>query len=79
MLRNVKQDQDGVHEVHCSRERSRAAWKIIEEVLVDETIICFWSLPPEIFGVPHCLVHNLVIFCAVFDALCGERGLSDLK
>lgn len=32
MIRTVGQDQDGVHEVHCSRERSRAAWKIIEEV-----------------------------------------------
>ncbi|KAJ9683307.1 hypothetical protein PVL29_019058 [Vitis rotundifolia] len=32
--RNVKQDQDGIHEVHCSRERSRAAWKIIEEYLM---------------------------------------------
>ncbi|KAG6401214.1 hypothetical protein SASPL_138063 [Salvia splendens] len=30
MLRNLK---EGHQEVHCSRERSRAAWKIIEEYL----------------------------------------------
>ncbi|KAG7017805.1 hypothetical protein SDJN02_19671 [Cucurbita argyrosperma subsp. argyrosperma] len=29
-----KQDLNNAHEVHCSRERSRAAWKIIEEYLM---------------------------------------------
>ncbi|XP_012071275.1 uncharacterized protein LOC105633316 isoform X2 [Jatropha curcas] len=29
--RTLKQEQGHAHEVHCSRERSRAAWKIIEE------------------------------------------------
>ncbi|KAJ6812292.1 uncharacterized protein M6B38_149360 [Iris pallida] len=29
----LKQDVPQKHEVHCSRERSRAAWKIIEEYL----------------------------------------------
>ena len=66
MLRNINQDQDGAHEVHCSRERSRAAWQIIEEVWVDDLIICFWSLSPEVFGVPHCYVLNLVLFfCSI--------------
>ncbi|KAJ7960792.1 C2H2-like zinc finger protein [Quillaja saponaria] len=32
--RYLKQEQGGSHEIHCSRERSRAAWKIIEEYLV---------------------------------------------
>ncbi|KAJ1413256.1 Zinc finger C2H2-type [Sesbania bispinosa] len=32
--RNLKQEQEHGHEVHCSRERSRAAWKIIEEYLI---------------------------------------------
>lgn len=27
-----EQEQEHAHEVHCSRERSRAAWKIIDEV-----------------------------------------------
>ncbi|KAI8558062.1 hypothetical protein RHMOL_Rhmol04G0059300 [Rhododendron molle] len=29
-----KQEEQHTHEVHCSRERSRAAWKIIEEYLM---------------------------------------------
>lgn len=33
MLRTVKQEHGDAFEIHCSRERSRAAWKIIEEVL----------------------------------------------
>ncbi|XP_043813597.1 uncharacterized protein LOC110617680 isoform X1 [Manihot esculenta] len=32
--RNVKQEKEQAHEVHCSRERSRAAWNIIEEYLM---------------------------------------------
>ncbi|KAF8005859.1 hypothetical protein BT93_K0213 [Corymbia citriodora subsp. variegata] len=32
--RNLKQEQEHPHEVHCSRERSRAAWQIIEEYLM---------------------------------------------
>lgn len=33
MFSTPKQDFNNAHEVHCSRERSRVAWKIIEEVL----------------------------------------------
>ncbi|OIT04800.1 PREDICTED: uncharacterized protein LOC109223634 [Nicotiana attenuata] len=29
-----EQDKPHVHEVHCSRDRSRAAWKVIEEYLM---------------------------------------------
>ncbi|KAJ9135423.1 hypothetical protein P3X46_032609 [Hevea brasiliensis] len=29
--RTLNQEQGNAHDVHCSRERSRAAWKIIEE------------------------------------------------
>ncbi|CAN4087977.1 unnamed protein product [Withania somnifera] len=29
-----EQDKSHVHEVHCSRERSRAAWKVVEEYLM---------------------------------------------
>ncbi|CAH9135838.1 unnamed protein product [Cuscuta epithymum] len=32
--RSLDQEQSGVHEVHCSRERSRAAWKVIDEYLL---------------------------------------------
>ncbi|KAF7831353.1 zinc finger protein [Senna tora] len=32
--RSSRQEQSGNHEIHCSRERSRAAWKIIEEYLM---------------------------------------------
>ncbi|KAI5664978.1 hypothetical protein M9H77_24301 [Catharanthus roseus] len=32
--RSLKQEDPHVHEVHCSRERSRAAWKVIEEYLM---------------------------------------------
>ncbi|XP_021299225.1 uncharacterized protein LOC110427910 [Herrania umbratica] len=32
--RTFKQKQGNAHVVHCSRERSRAAWKIIEEYLM---------------------------------------------
>ncbi|OMO69108.1 hypothetical protein COLO4_29261 [Corchorus olitorius] len=32
--RTFKQEQGNAHVVHCSRERSRAAWKIIEEYLM---------------------------------------------
>uniref|UniRef100_A0A2P2IPJ7 Uncharacterized protein MANES_15G155700 n=1 Tax=Rhizophora mucronata TaxID=61149 RepID=A0A2P2IPJ7_RHIMU len=41
--RIIKQEQENMHEVHCSRERSRAAWKIIEEVLLAcvSNLICF--------------------------------------
>ncbi|KAF5476618.1 hypothetical protein F2P56_003350 [Juglans regia] len=31
---NQEQDQEHAHEVHCSRERSRAAWEVIEEYLM---------------------------------------------
>ncbi|KAF2316502.1 hypothetical protein GH714_041843 [Hevea brasiliensis] len=34
MFRTLKQEQGNAHEVHCSRERSRAAWKIIEKYLM---------------------------------------------
>lgn len=39
-FRTLKQEQGESFEVHCSRERSRAAWKIIEEVLGSK---CAWS------------------------------------
>ncbi|KAJ4974159.1 hypothetical protein NE237_007333 [Protea cynaroides] len=32
--RTLKQEEDHTHKVHCSRERSRAAWKIIDEYLM---------------------------------------------
>ncbi|XVF16274.1 hypothetical protein REPUB_Repub10bG0017000 [Reevesia pubescens] len=32
--RTFKQEQEDAHVVHCSRKRSRAAWKIIEEYLM---------------------------------------------
>ncbi|XP_020574899.1 uncharacterized protein LOC110020935 isoform X2 [Phalaenopsis equestris] len=32
--RTLKQEVEQIHEVHCSRERSRAAWKAIEEYLI---------------------------------------------
>ncbi|KAI8529151.1 hypothetical protein RHMOL_Rhmol12G0203600 [Rhododendron molle] len=32
--RTLKQEDQHTHEVHCSRERSRAAWEIIEEYLM---------------------------------------------
>lgn len=32
MCRTLKQEPGRAHEVHCSRERSRAAWGVIEEV-----------------------------------------------
>ncbi|KAJ8768084.1 hypothetical protein K2173_021024 [Erythroxylum novogranatense] len=32
--RTLEQEQGNVHEVHCSRERSKAAWKIVEEYLM---------------------------------------------
>lgn len=32
--RTLKQEEQHDHEVHCSRERSRAAWKIIEQYLM---------------------------------------------
>uniref|UniRef100_A0A1D1Y929 Zinc finger C2H2 protein ECU10_0150 n=1 Tax=Anthurium amnicola TaxID=1678845 RepID=A0A1D1Y929_9ARAE len=32
--RTIMQEVGSSHEVHCSRERSRAAWKIIEEYLM---------------------------------------------
>ncbi|GAB4847928.1 hypothetical protein Ancab_026988 [Ancistrocladus abbreviatus] len=34
VARTLKQQQTHAHEVHCSRERSRAAWKAIEEYLM---------------------------------------------
>ncbi|XP_019159562.1 PREDICTED: uncharacterized protein LOC109156162 [Ipomoea nil] len=32
--RILDQEQSGVHEIHCSRERSRVAWKVIQEYLM---------------------------------------------
>ncbi|KAJ0044890.1 hypothetical protein Pint_05534 [Pistacia integerrima] len=32
--RTVKQVEEDVQDIHCSRESSRAAWKIIEEYLM---------------------------------------------
>ncbi|XP_057431127.1 uncharacterized protein LOC130723988 isoform X2 [Lotus japonicus] len=32
--RTLQQEQDGNHQIHCSRERSRVAWKIIQEYLM---------------------------------------------
>ncbi|KAB1217299.1 hypothetical protein CJ030_MR4G021022 [Morella rubra] len=34
VARTLKQELEHAHEVHCSRERSRAAWKVIEEYLM---------------------------------------------
>ncbi|KAK3040595.1 hypothetical protein RJ639_026916, partial [Escallonia herrerae] len=34
VARTSKQEEEHVHEVHCSRERSRVAWEIIEEYLM---------------------------------------------
>ncbi|KAI8529153.1 hypothetical protein RHMOL_Rhmol12G0203600 [Rhododendron molle] len=34
VFRTLKQEDQHTHEVHCSRERSRAAWEIIEEYLM---------------------------------------------
>lgn len=36
--RTLKQVEEDVQEIHCSRERSRAAWEIIEEVSTLPTI-----------------------------------------
>ena len=33
IFRELEEEVGGAVEIHCSRERSRAAWKIIEEVL----------------------------------------------
>jgi hypothetical protein len=33
-LEGFKDPEDGFHEIHCSRERSRVAWKIIQEYLM---------------------------------------------
>ncbi|RVW62075.1 hypothetical protein CK203_058937 [Vitis vinifera] len=33
-MKKSQTTKDHAHEVHCSRERSRAAWKIIEEYLM---------------------------------------------
>ncbi|XP_021909004.1 uncharacterized protein LOC110823045 [Carica papaya] len=33
-VRTLKQEEEHIHELHCSRERSRAAWQIIEDHLV---------------------------------------------
>ncbi|KAJ0082810.1 hypothetical protein Patl1_10671 [Pistacia atlantica] len=34
IVRTRKQAEEDVHDIHCSRERSRAAWKIIEQYLM---------------------------------------------
>jgi hypothetical protein len=34
VLQGFKDPEDGFHEIHCSRERSRVAWKIIQEYLM---------------------------------------------
>lgn len=45
ILRTLKLELGDAVEVHCSRERSRAAWKIIEEVLGRNVHEVFLILP----------------------------------
>ncbi|XP_021771001.1 uncharacterized protein LOC110735150 isoform X2 [Chenopodium quinoa] len=33
-IRKIQQHEENAHEIHCSRERSRAAWKVIDEYLM---------------------------------------------
>lgn len=35
MYRILDQESGEVHQVHCSRERSRTAWNIIEQVILN--------------------------------------------
>lgn len=50
--RTLKQEQEHAHEVHCSRERSRAAWKVIDEYLMP-------FVEKEKFNIStRCLLHT---------------------
>jgi hypothetical protein len=40
VFRTVKQEEGHAHKVHCSRERSRAAWQAIEEVTGIILVLC---------------------------------------
>jgi len=44
MFRDLEKEQEFNHELHCSRERSRAAREIIEKVVADYGIAISWNL-----------------------------------
>lgn len=50
--RTLLQDSSHKHEVHCSRERSQAAWKVIEEVktfyILNHTLWSIWISFPRV-------------------------------
>lgn len=52
ILRTLKQEVGPKNEVHCSRERSRAAWKAIEEVRCLSNYIYHILYPYSIFLCP---------------------------
>lgn len=82
-FRNLKQEQEHAHEVHCSRERSRVARQIVEDVIAT---YFFLSLYPAFlslyvkrsFSFPNVLC-TWCLACVVFDAICETRKVSDVK
>lgn len=72
VFRTVKQEEGHAHKVHCSRERSRAAWQAIEEVTGIILVLCF--LRSTRCGDIICVAFEMLFVppCGVvFDAICG--------
>lgn len=78
IFRTLTQELPQIPEVHCSRERSRAAWKIIEEVSIKLYECVARSYPFIILNVVPFLLMPL-LFSAVSDALCGAGAISNFK
>lgn len=77
MYRTLKQELGDPPEVHCSRERSRAAWKIIQEVWKKIVHKLFYYY--IFIAVSRISISFSLLFGAVLDALCRERAVSDSK
>lgn len=77
--RNFEQEQEHAREVHCSRDRSRAAWKVIEEVWkhsfgnhyklmkLKYEVVNFESRPSKWF---------LYMFCSIWHHLWNKKTIS---
>lgn len=78
MCRSVKQEDSHVQEIHCSRERSRAAWSIIDEVQ-GSAEFAHNSEQLKIFFF-ECRIGNSIVsrfMIAVSNAICGTRKVSN--
>ena len=81
VFRAVKQEEGHAHKIHCSRERSRAAWQAIEEVTGIILLMCILRLTAcgDIICVAFVVMFFVLPCGVVCDAICGTGEVSDFE